>query len=809
MTNKNLNINIFLGLSYFVYSFFGSLISSDSRQDQADLFTLSLDVTIKSCPGEIVVNPVGGTPPFTYSWETRATAADPWQPLVLNGSTVTSRIIRGANPADYRVTVRDGSNPSLEAVGIYTLSPPIDLTVTTHFEGLICSADPNSGLALLGFDRGSPDYVWELVQNETVIQQGTTDDIALAIQNLAVGSYTFNWTDDNDCTGTEIIDIAGPPSPLTATFTSQDVTCPAGTDGSITVSSISGGWGATYLIRIFRNGVQYRPWGPAQANYTNLPKGVYTIEYTDKVNPANGFPFNLFTFSINQFTSCNKSVEIEINEPAAFSVPVTQSPAVCQGGTDGFLSLEPTGGSPPYQVTFYSGLMADPTKIIKQQGGVNSGQIVRKDGLAPGQYTIQLIDKNNCVYSDNFTIAQTIPTITSQPTPSQSICVGGSVPAFNVAYTGGTGTASYQWYKNTTNTNSGGAVIGINGTSASYTPPATDFITAGDYYYYAVITLSGSGCGSVTSDVARVEVVPDPVIDAQPFASQILCQNATPTNLSVTLSSVTPGLGTASYQWFSNINNSNTGGTAITPNGTAATYTPPTTTIGTTYYYVEVSQIPDGCKVVSNTASVQIVAQPAITTQPINSTVCLGGTTPALTAPYSGGTGTPTYQWYKNTTDSNSGGTLVATTTTFTPPTNSLGILYYYVELTFPPSGGCSAVKSNPAKIEVTPLITITNQPNPLQSICEGGTVTHTVAYTGGAGTASYQWYSNNTNSNTGGTLIPGAITATYTHLNSTFNTAGDYYFYAVISLDGSGCGSVTSDVARVEVVPDPVIDAQ
>ncbi len=53
------------------------------------------------------------------------------------------------------------------------------------------------------------------------------------------------------------------------------------------------------------------------------------------------------------------------------------------------------------------------------------------------------------------------------------------------------------------------------------------------------------------------------------------------TPLTVT-AGVTDG-GTVTYQWYSNTTNSPTGGTSV---GTGATYTPPTETVGTTYYYV-------------------------------------------------------------------------------------------------------------------------------------------------------------------------------------------------------------------------------
>lgn len=66
--------------------------------------------------------------------------------------------------------------------------------------------------------------------------------------------------------------------------------------------------------------------------------------------------------------------------------------------------------------------------------------------------------------------------------------------------------------------------------------------------------------------------------------SQTVVLNSTAQNLVSTAT----GQGTLSYQWYSNTTNSTTGGTLIT-GATSATYTPPTSAVGTTYYYVVVS----------------------------------------------------------------------------------------------------------------------------------------------------------------------------------------------------------------------------
>jgi len=383
--------------------------------------------------------------------------------------------------------------------------------------------------------------------------------------------------------------------------------------------------------------------------------------------------------------------------------------------------------------------------------------------------------------------------ITTQPEALKTICIGGTATPYTVAFAGSAGTVAYQWYSTPTPSNPGGTPI--NGaTSASFTPPS--FTAAGDYYYYVVITLTGSTCGStLTSNVAQVKVIADPIIASQPVASQILCQNATPTNLTA---SITGGTGTATYQWFSNTTNSNTGGTQITTNATSATYTPPTTSIGTTYYYVEVTQSASGCKVVSATAAVQIVAPPTISTQPLNAVACQSGSTPELSVSVTGASGTLSYQWFSNTTNSKTGGTAIAgkTAPTFTPPTTTIGTLYYYVEVTQTPSG-CKVV-SDTGTIQIVAQPAVTTQPADA-AVCQNETTADlTVAYSGGTGVPTYQWFSNATNLNTGGTALAGRTAATFTPPTT---AVGTLYYYVQISFATGGCTTVTSNPAKIEVV--------
>ncbi|XMO86038.1 PKD domain-containing protein [Algibacter sp. AS12] len=326
--------------------------------------------------------------------------------------------------------------------------------------------------------------------------------------------------------------------------------------------------------------------------------------------------------------------------------------------------------------------------------------------------------------------------IDTHPTATHSLCVGGDIAsALTISHSGGTGTISYQWYSNTTNSNSGGTSIS-GATNSSYTP--TTFNTAGSYYYYVMISLNGSGCSDISSEVAEVVVVDDPITTNQPQASQTICQGITPQDLEVTASG---GLGTTyTYQWYSNSTNNNSGGNIIT-GATNASYTPPTATVGSLYYYVEVSQPGIDCSVVSNTAEVTVNPAPNFTSQPTSNTYCLGDTLSQLSVNYENGVGTPTFQWYRNSVNDTSTGSEITgeTNQTFNPPSTSVGTVYYYAVITFS-SGGCTQITSNIAEITINQTPNISNKTD---IICSVNAFTIAPDNTGGDTTptgTTYTW---------------------------------------------------------------------
>ena len=101
------------------------------------------------------------------------------------------------------------------------------------------------------------------------------------------------------------------------------------------------------------------------------------------------------------------------------------------------------------------------------------------------------------------------------------------------------------------------------------------------------------------------------------------------------------------------------------------------------------------------------------------------------------------------------------TAATYTPPTDQVGTLYYFCEVT-QTEEGCS-VYSELAQITVVPSPVISSQPVP-DSVCVNGFIDALfVEFEEGVGAPSYQWFSNSIPSIVGATQLLGETGAAYT----------------------------------------------
>jgi hypothetical protein len=180
------------------------------------------------------------------------------------------------------------------------------------------------------------------------------------------------------------------PSPtvaINATLTPGDVSCFAGSNGTITISGVSGGLGATYQVKLGFGGT-YENY-PTRNSYSNLTAGYYEIYVKD----SGGF--------VSVFGTT-------ITEPSVQSASLTVVAQPSCGANDGVLTLSSSGGSFPKIYRLY----ADTTSPYTTCGGdlVFSGSTsvhgssFNVTNLSAIGYCLEVTDANGCVTNSGITV---------------------------------------------------------------------------------------------------------------------------------------------------------------------------------------------------------------------------------------------------------------------------------------------------------------------------------------------------------------------------------------------------------------------
>ncbi len=391
-----------------------------------------------------------------------------------------------------------------------------------------------------------------------------------------------------------------------------------------------------------------------------------------------------------------------------------------------------------------------------------------------------------------------VSTLSGQSTNGQTQCFNGTFSPITVTATG-TG-LSYQWFSNTTPSTSGGNSLGSsNGAiTASYTPQAT---TAGTLYYYCKVH---SDCGpDLTSDISGPFIVnPPTAINSQSTNTQSQCINGVFAPLTVTAT----GTGTLTYQWYSNTSASTSGGSSLgsAHGANTSSYTPQANDPGILYYYCIVHS-DCGDDVTSNISG-------AITVNPVTAITSqvTGGQTQCFNGPFDPiavtavGAGL-TYQWYSNTTSSNSGGSSLgsangAQTNTYTPQSTAAGTLYYYCVAHS--NCGANVTSSVSGAFKVNPATEITDQSTESQTQCINGAFNPISVTVAGTEPITYQWYSNTTPVISGGSSLGSAHGAQTNIYIPQATTAGTLYYYCIVS---GICGASVSSTISGAFIVNPV----
>ena len=607
------------------------------------------------------------TAAISYSGTPFCQSVSSAQPVILTG---TGAYTTGTYSSTAGLTINATTGaitPNTSNTGTYTVTYTIaaaggcgTVTATTS---VILTAVPTATISYAGSpfcsSLGSAQPV--TLSGTGAYSGGTYSSTAGLTINASTGAITPGSSTAGTYTVTYTIPASGGcasvPATTSVTITTLPVAtfsytgspyCSNGTNPSPTFSG--GGVAGTFSST---TGLVFISAATGQINLASSTPGTYTV--TNTIAAAGGCAV----------VTATSPITITALPVATFSY--TSSP-YCSNGTN---------PSPTFSGGGLAGTFSSTTGLVFVSAA--TGQI-NLASSTPGSYTVTntIAAAGGCavvIATSPITIYPQTIINTLSATP-QTQCIGGTFTPISVT-TSGVG-LSYQWYSNTTTSTSGGNSLGsTNGAQTNnYTPSAA---VAGTLYYYCVVT---GTCGTATSAISGAFIVnPATAITSQSTATQTQCITGTFTAISVTAS----GTGTLTYQWYSNASSTNSGGTPIS-GATGSSYIPSAAAVGTLYYYCIVTGT---CATATSAVSGAFVVNPAtaISSQSTAAqSTCLNTAFSPISVTATG-TGTLTYQWYSNTTSSNSGGTSIsgANGSSYTPSDAVAGTLYYYCIV----HGGC------------------------------------------------------------------------------------------------------------------------
>jgi len=432
----------------------GCLATASITITQPTSLTVATSQTNVTCfggnNGQASAIVAGGTPNYTYSWNTIP---------IQTSSTATSLPI-----GSYICTITD-ANGCIITTSV-TITQPIQITVPTNQVNTTCGLPNGSATANPLGGNGPYTYLWS---------NGQTTQTAI---NLLAGPYTVTVTSVNGCTATAAVNILNTGAPIVTIPTTTNVSCFGGSNGGATSNLVGGVGPFTYTWSTIP--VQNTP------NATNLTAGNYTLTVTGSngcsatatititqptsltvtgsqtnvscfggnngsvtVTPAGGTPGYIYiwstvpvqntsvatnltiggyTVTVIDLNGCLITKTYTITQPTLLTTSTTQTNVTCFGGNNGSTSVTPVGGTGPYTYTW---------STIPVQ---NTAQI---SNLIVGNYSVTVTDANGCTSTSTVTITQ--PTqITSITSMTISTC-GQANGSASVSPSGGVGPYTYLW----------------------------------------------------------------------------------------------------------------------------------------------------------------------------------------------------------------------------------------------------------------------------------------------------------------------------------------------------------------------------
>ncbi len=331
--------------------------------------------------GAVYISVSGGTGTYTYVW---------------TNTTQTTEDITGLTSNTYYVTVTDAN--ACTAIDSATITEPAPLTITIDSTHNVNCNGSSDGAVYTTTAGGTAPYTYSWTNTAQ-----TTEDIT----GLTANTYNVTVTDANACTAIDSATITEP-APLTITIDSiYDVSCNGGTDGAVYTTTAGGTTPYTY---VWTNTTQ------TTENITDLTANIYNVTITDA----------------NTCTAINSAT---INEPAPIVVTETITEPTC-GNSDGQISVNVSGGTPPYTYLWSN---AETTSSIS--------------GIGAGIYDLTVTDTNGCFTIENYLVNDQGAPLVSISSITDATCNGNCDGAINTDVSGGTIPYQFLWSNGETTQN--------------------------------------------------------------------------------------------------------------------------------------------------------------------------------------------------------------------------------------------------------------------------------------------------------------------------------------------------------------------
>ncbi|MDA9264127.1 T9SS type A sorting domain-containing protein [Saprospiraceae bacterium] len=344
--------------------------------DVAIPLTLSIDLVANatcanSSDGSATVIISGGEAPYDIIWE--------------NGETTETATMLPVGNTFAVVTDAAGFSAEAEIIINYILELEIDIV---DLNNASCFGTPDGSISL-SVPNGTEPINYEWSNGET----GNT------ITNIFSGTYTVIATDANGCDATLDILITEPDE-LEVNQTMDMPSCNGDEDGFI-ILSVTGG--------ISPFSFSWEDGSQNESNF-NLTAGTYLTTITD-------------------FNECITVISTELTEPLALNLDSTiiEHP-VCNGDTNGTITVTPMGGISGYDYSWSNG---STTQTIS--------------GLSEGEYMLTVTDSENCSQSETYTLLNQIELIISTSSTAESSPGASDGTATVEIISGGITPYEYEW----------------------------------------------------------------------------------------------------------------------------------------------------------------------------------------------------------------------------------------------------------------------------------------------------------------------------------------------------------------------------